>query len=108
MVSIVDENDNSPTFHDLHFAQQVSESAEVGSGFTIPAATDPDSPRYGVTRYELSPPDGKFRLNVRRSVPVTGDFDLRLVLVDKLDRETQDRYKVRIRISPLNHRLLDE
>ena len=94
MVAIVDENDNSPTFPELHLIQQVSESAEVGSGFTIPAAIDLDSPRFGVTRYELSPPDGKFRLNVRRSAPAAGDFDLRLVLVDKLDRETQDRYKV--------------
>jgi hypothetical protein len=93
IVNIVDENDNSPMFPQTHLVQQVSESAEVGSGFAIPAATDPDSRRNGVTRYELSPHDGKFRLNVRRNAP-SGDFDLRLVLVDKLDRETQDRYKV--------------
>lgn len=93
MVEIVDENDHSPTFLEVHLTQQVSESAEVGSGFAVPAASDPDSRRNGVSRYQLSPSDGKFRLNVRRS-PADGDPDLRLVLVDRLDRETQDRYKV--------------
>ena len=94
MVVVVDENDNSPIFPDTHQAQRVSESAQIGSGFAIATATDPDSRRNGVKRYELVPSDGKFRLNVQRSPP-PGDFDVRLVLIDKLDRESQESYKVR-------------
>jgi len=71
---------------------QLSEATAVGSTFAVPAAVDPDSRRNGVARYELRPADGAFRLSVRQNA--AADSDLRVVLVDKLDREDSDRYQV--------------
>ena len=88
-------NDNSPTFPEERLVHQISEAAEVGSGFVVPAAVDADSRTNGVQKYELRPSDGKFRLNVRRNDIIEGDSDLRIVLVEKLDRETEDKYQVR-------------
>jgi len=93
-VEIVDENDNAPRFPEDRIVHQLSEATEVGSTFVVPAAGDPDSRRYGVERYELRPADGAFRLSVRNNALIVADSDLRVVLVDKLDREVNDRYQV--------------
>ena len=94
-MEIVDVNDNAPRFPEDRIVHQLSEAAEVGSTFVVPAAVDPDSRRNGVARYELRPArDGAFRLSVRHNAIVEADSDLRVVLVDKLDREVNDRYQV--------------
>ena len=94
-MEIVDVNDNAPRFPEDRIVHQLSEAAEVGSTFVVPAAVDPDSRRNGVARYELRPArDGAFRLSVRHNALVEADSDLRVVLVDKLDREVNDRYQV--------------
>jgi len=80
---------------DVRFVHQLSEATAVGSTFAVPAAVDPDSRRNGVARYELRPSDGAFRLSVRQN-SAAADSDLRVVLVDKLDRETNDRYQVNV------------
>jgi len=87
-------NDNAPRFPEDKIVHQLSEASEVGSAFVVPAAVDPDSRRNGVARYELRPTDGAFRLNVRHNALVDTDSDLRVVLVDRLDREANDRYQV--------------
>jgi len=94
-VEIYDVNDNAPRFPEDRIVHQLSEAAEVGSTFVVPAAVDPDSRRNGVARYELRPArDSAFRLSVRHNALVEADSDLRVVLVDKLDREVNDRYQV--------------
>ena len=93
-VEIVDINDNAPAFPEKRVHHQISEFAELGTGFVVPAATDLDSGRNGVHRYELLPADGKFELTVRTTAD--GGTDLRLVLRERLDRETEDRYVVSV------------
>jgi len=93
-VEIVDVNDNAPRFPEARLVHQLSEATEVGSTFVVPAAADPDSRRNGVARYELQPTDGPFRLSVRHNALVDSDSDIRVVLVDGLDREVNDRYQV--------------
>ena len=93
-VEIVDVNDNAPRFPEDRIVHQLSEATEVGSTFVVPSAFDPDSRRNGVARYELRPADGLFRLSVRHNALAESDSDLRVVLVDKLDREVNDRYQV--------------
>jgi len=93
-VEIVDVNDNAPRFPEDRIVHQLSEATEVGSTFVVPAAVDPDSRRNGVARYELRPAEGVFRLSVRHNALVDTDSDLRVVLVDRLDREVKDRYQV--------------
>ncbi|KAA3677401.1 protocadherin delta 1 [Paragonimus westermani] len=70
-VFLADENDNAPVFPKLHVKQNrgkqtspgpedltaweltIPESATVNSRHTLPAATDRDSPRFGLLRYSL-------------------------------------------------------
>jgi len=98
-VEIVDVNDNAPRFPEDRIVHQLSEATAVGSTFVVPPASDPDSRRNGVARYELRPSDGVFRLSVRHNALADTDSDLRIVLVDKLDREANDRYQVTAVIS---------
>lgn len=49
-VEVLDINDHVPTFPEKSFIQVMSESAEVGSGFTIPPAVDWDSGKFGIKR----------------------------------------------------------
>jgi len=96
-VEIVDVNDNGPRFPEERLVHQLSEATAVGSTFAVPAAVDPDSRRNGVARYELRPSDGAFRLSVRHNALADADSDLRVVLVEQLDREVNDSYQVRHR-----------
>jgi len=84
-VKIFDMNDNYPTFPESRLRHQISESAELGSGFVIPAATDLDSALNGIKRYEIHPLDGKFELVIHSGMD--GETNLRMVLKEKLNRE---------------------
>jgi len=70
----------------------VSESASVGTSFLLPSATDLDSPRYGVQRYQLLNAQKQFSLRVTNKLD--GFLDVRLVLRRRLDRETTDLYRL--------------
>lgn len=49
-VEVLDINDHVPTFPERKFIHVMSESAEVGTGFTIPPAVDWDSGKFGIKR----------------------------------------------------------
>ena len=63
-VEILDTNDNTPTFPEKILYHQMSEAAEIGSGFVVPAATDLDSTKYGIQNYALFPINDIFELKV--------------------------------------------
>ena len=85
-------NDNSPVFPERRISHEISELAEPGTALAVPAATDLDSGRNGIYRYDVIPRDGKFELTSRATAD--GSTDLRLVLRERLDRELEDRYLV--------------
>jgi hypothetical protein len=58
------------------------------AGIPVPAAVDLDSGKNAIRGYELRPKSDKFDL-IRRQT-ADGATDLRLVLKNKLDRETKD------------------
>ena len=93
-VEIVDVNDNAPVFPERRIRHEISELAEPGTGLAVPAATDLDSGRNAVYRYDVVPRDGKFELTSRATAD--GGTDLRLVLRERLDRELEDRYVVTV------------
>jgi len=107
-VQIVDVNDNSPVFPERRISHEISELAEPGTALplpgtahcvpgtalAVPAATDLDSGRNGIYRYDVIPRDGKFELTSRATAD--GGTDLRLVLRDRLDRELEDKYLVTV------------
>ena len=95
IVEVVDVNDNSPQFGESsHAVLSISESASVGASFLLPSATDPDSPRFGVSRYQLLTAYKQFALRV--TPKLDGFLDVRLVLRRRLDRETTDVYRLKL------------
>jgi hypothetical protein len=70
----------------------VLESVAVGSTFLLPSATDPDSPAFGVRNYNIAPQTNKFGLRVTEKLD--GFLDVRLLLRERLDRETTDEYRL--------------
>lgn len=91
-VEVIDINDNPPRFTDSNIFLSIQESAAVGSTFLLPSATDPDSPEFGVKRYELRSNFNKFGL--RATPKLDGFLDVRLLLRERLDRETEDEYRM--------------
>jgi protocadherin delta 1 len=93
-IQILDLNDNSPIFREPELVYHVLESADAGTNFALPTAMDPDSGVFGVQRYELISASKKFELKVKDKVD--GLKDVRLVLVEELDRETEAYYQVKV------------
>ena len=88
-VEIVDVNDNSPTFAATTEVLHVSESTNAGSLLDMPQAADADSPQFSVQFYEMSPTSSQFRLHQET---VDGLVQVRLELLQPLDRELEDTY----------------
>ena len=63
-IEIIDINDNAPVFSPEHLVFDIVEATQIGSVYIIPAATDVDSPAYGVQKYELDSESGKFGLQI--------------------------------------------
>jgi len=63
-IEIIDINDNAPVFSSEHLVFDIVEATQIGSVYIIPAATDVDSPAYGVQKYELDSESGKFGLQI--------------------------------------------
>ena len=57
VVTILDMNDNTPTFPQPSIVKTIAESADIGDTIVLPSAADEDSPTNGVTRYELQGQD---------------------------------------------------
>jgi len=93
----MDVNDNSPRFDTVasgHTVLRIQESAAVGSTFLLPSATDPDSPSFGVHRYDIASDSNKFGLHVTKKLD--GFLDVRLRLRERLDRELRHEYRMRL------------
>ena len=93
----MDVNDNSPRFDTVvsgHTVVSILESAAVGSTFLLPSATDPDSPSFGVHRYDIASDSNKFGLSVTKKLD--GFLDVRLRLRERLDCELRPEYRLRL------------
>jgi len=90
-VEILDVNDHAPQFPTRRIQHRLAESADPeSSGIVLPSAVDPDAGRNGVRKYEIvSSASEKFLLEARETAD--GGTDLRLLLSQELDRETEDR-----------------
>ena len=93
-VDILDINDNFPTFPQSKISHEVLESALPGNSFVIPTAIDPDSPEFGIQRYQLATGEDKFELKIANKVD--GSLSVKLLLKEKFNREVQDTYHVQI------------
>jgi len=89
VVSVVDINDNSPSFPQRRVSVEVSEGAALGTRLPLPAAVDRDHAQYSVQRYELTEQSAMFRLETDDA----GD-EVWLTLGGRLDRERQSTYSL--------------
>lgn len=90
-VTVLDKNDSPPKVLDTPLIYTVSEDLEIGHSIATIRATDPDPDIMSSMVFTLiNGHDGKFILE-----PSTGKLQLR----DSLDRETKDKYNMRIRVS---------
>ena len=91
-VDLIDLNDNSPMFRESHVNISINEASPIGSTYSLPAAYDNDSPKYGIQRYEV---DKAFeKLSMVFSESVSGQLEAKLVLKMSLDREEQSMYQM--------------
>ena len=91
-IRIVDVNDNAPVFAEGQVSRQIPENTETGTTFSVPAADDPDSPAYGVTRYWIRDESGVFALTVSNGSGWS--LDIHLILMKTVDRETERSHRV--------------
>ena len=96
-IEILDINDHAPQFPEDSIVLSLSEAATVGSALTLPLADDMDSPTYGVVGYQLSGSQSTFELNVK--INSDGSKVVQLVLLEEVDRETQESYALSVMAS---------
>ena len=90
-IRIDDVNDNAPVFAEEHVSRQIPENTETGTIFSVPAADDPDSPAFGVTRYWIRDESGVFALKVSNGSG--SSLDIHLILMKTVDRETERSHR---------------
>jgi len=100
-LTIIDINDHDPVFQsNTPTVIEIIESAQTGSRFALPAATDADSSRYGIQRYafagDSSAPETEIPFELQAEAKPDGSSDVRLVLVDTLDRESRSEYHLTV------------
>ena len=91
-IRIDDVNENAPVFGEDQVSRQIPENTETGTTFSVPAADDPDSPVYGVTRYWIRDESGVFALKVSNGSG--SSLDIHLILMKTVDRETKRSHRV--------------
>lgn len=96
-LNVTDINDSPPVFTPNRLALSLLESTQPKELVSIIPAVDLDSPPNGVVGYRLQPSSERFALKVRnRTASAAGEADLRLVLLQPLDREKQDRFQMQV------------
>ena len=95
IVHITDRNDHIPTFPQEMFSKSIPETTSPGAAFPLPIADDFDSPNFGVRRYRLFGDRDKFSLRVTNGSDGIIE-DIRLLLLQSLDREVQESYAMRV------------
>ena len=93
-VEIADINDHSPRFPSSRVERRVSEATVPGVLFHVDPAEDADGPQFGIAGYRLLSTSRHFE--VRLPDPDAPFESPLLVLLEPLDRETQDLHQLKI------------
>jgi len=92
VVTVIDENDNRPTFDRSEAEVDVTEAASVGARVAmLPRARDVDSPSNGVQRYFIESPSHSEVFAVDYD-DLVANGDVYLISQTRLDREEVDSY----------------
>ncbi|XP_052795218.1 protocadherin-9-like [Mya arenaria] len=93
-VVINDVNDNAPLFPSYTHELRIVEGTPRLTEFSIPRAVDTDYGSNGITKYEISPSHPSF--GIRATKNLAGKFDVFIVVLDTIDRETEDTYQLEV------------
>ena len=96
-VLIQDINDNAPFFLNHTASLEISETVQARHNLLIPPAYDLDSGVNALIDFRLEPPNDAFELITTPKADQS--VQLRLALKRKLDREVNDFYSFKVRIS---------
>lgn len=100
-VELIDLNDNYPLFPNRSLTLEFSEASVIGTSIPVKAAVDRDSGNYSVQNYYLQQtfPVIDSSLIPYFNVSFSGYVDTSLIYIvlnRKLDRETNDAYKIKV------------
>ena len=98
VVEIEDVNDNQPEFKETKFHLKINEATSINSAFLLPLASDADSPAYGIFNYTLTSDSNHFSLVTTNIMGTKGFEEVKLVLVEPLDREKEDEYHLKLQV----------
>ena len=93
-IYIHDRNDNAPEFETSEKILNIPENTDVGTEYVLPSAEDIDSLPFSVRTYELIPSSSQFTLRVFNTSD--GFLEVRLKIIEPLDREVQEIYEFRL------------
>ena len=93
-IYIHDRNDNAPIFESNEKFISMPENTEIGTEYVLPSAEDIDSLPFSVRSYELIPSSSQFALRVFNTSD--GFLEVRLKIIQPLDRELQQFYEFRL------------
>lgn len=94
-VTVLDVNDNPPSFPSSQVYLKVSEGAKVGTVLQLRGAQDLDcASNFVVQRYEMTPKTSAFSISATKSLGVSSFINLRLE--QGLDRETTREYNFNV------------
>ncbi|XP_067261327.1 protocadherin-23 isoform X2 [Chanodichthys erythropterus] len=95
-IEVKDVNDHSPVFPVKTIHLNVSELSPPGTRFELEGAQDQDKGDYGTQGYRITDGDTRKRFKVEIRSSGGGMFNLDLILLARLDRETTDFYSFTI------------
>ncbi|ROL53145.1 Protocadherin-16 [Anabarilius grahami] len=95
-IEVKDVNDHSPVFPVKTIHLNVSELSPPGTRFELEGAQDQDKGDYGTQGYRITDEDTSKRFKVEIRSSGGGMFNLDLILLARLDRETTDFYSFTI------------
>lgn len=93
-VTLLDINDNKPTFPESTIIMEISENSGQGKSFPLDGATDEDKGQNAVQSYRIETDNVPFTLET--TDVADGRTLLRLIVSHELDRETQSTYTIDI------------
>lgn len=96
-IEVQDINDNTPQFPSPVLTLSVQENAHMGATFSIPQATDKDTERNGVVKYDLNPGPEASALFSLQMANDRGEKLPQLIVLGNLDRELKDSYDLTIK-----------
>ena len=98
-IEILDINDNRPYFKQQKVYLNISESSALNNTYLLPSAIDLDSPVNGVSSYTLLDSSNTFSLQQNKHKISFKNFEVRLLLKKKLDRESIPSYFISLKAS---------